>query len=922
MIKFSSSYLASLKLICFLSVFGSAAIGPVWGTDQIELEWGDSIHIYGQKLPWRSVKHPKIGLVLSGGGARGLAHIGALKVLEDYGIDPDLVIGTSMGGVIGGLYACGYSAREIEKMCQTLDWQEIFQDQPQRRSLFYTQKSGEADHILEVKFDQWRPVIPIAFRHGHKMTNFLVLKTMSSNLLCRSDFNQLPRIFRAIATNLESGERVILGKGNIGESIRASLAVPFAFTPVEIDSNLLIDGGFVDVIPVTLARELGADLVIGIDISGVFKKREQLTNPFEILDQIVTITMSQQKKMQGAPPDFILSPDLHGHLSTDFTHLDQVIRDGQECMRVSVDSIQRVIQARRLPALSSARFLISQLEWEGLKEISDSLIKPLIPYQSGEAVSRKELYPVLEKIYKTGYFKEAVITLNPISGRETAVKIKVRENGLLKQIEISGNYLFSDSILFSLMQSKISEPINFWRIKKDIETLLTFYHTQGYVGTMLDSLSISGGSCYLRINEGVVNQIRFDGLRYTRHFVAEREFPQPLHQPARFDQIAQGIANLYSTQLFEYVLVHLEKTGTGIRIRIKLREKEHLALRFSLRYDVNRLTEGYLRLIDDNLFGLDAQSHLHLQYGLRRERYKYELKADRLFNTYFTYKLSPYFYKNKVFEYQNDSLGNPTNQIRLNTLRKVGFTASVGQQIYRLGTVSLNFRIENYKVNNEYLPTFKENLRTFSKGMRIFSLRSDVETQDKYPYPNSGKKVHFSIDLASDLLNGTETFINFVSSMETYLNFFKVHQYTPRIHFCIANEGLPRVEQYSLGGYSTILTNDDIAFYNNFPFSGYQEQAFPGDGLFVLSQTYRYHFLKYCYLFLKYDVGNTWQMKQNSDLQTEIKSAVQNIKHGLGIGLAVNTGIGPLELFYGLSNYPESFDINVQNLYFSAGFDF
>ena len=204
---------------------------------------------------------PKVGLVLSGGAARGLAHIGVLKALEEQGVRIDAIAGTSMGAVIGGLYASGYSIAELEQVALTMDWRQVLSDDPPRTDVPFRRKQDDRDFLIKQRLsfrDDGSLGLPLGVIQGQNLALLL------ERLLVRSsdirDFDRLPIPFRAVATDIANDQKVVFRSGHLPQVIRASMSIPAVFAPVELDGRLLVDGGMVDNIPVDVARDMGVDL--------------------------------------------------------------------------------------------------------------------------------------------------------------------------------------------------------------------------------------------------------------------------------------------------------------------------------------------------------------------------------------------------------------------------------------------------------------------------------------------------------------------------------------------------------------------------------------------------------------------------------------------------------------------------------------
>ena len=288
---------------------------------------------------------PRVGLVLSGGGARGLAHVGVLKVLEEQRVPIDAIAGTSMGAVIGGLYASGMTSAEIEALVRTLNWNSAFRDRPPRSDLNFRRKQDDREYLvrfpLGVKSGDFR--VPRGLIQGQRLTQILRRETVAVAGI--DDFDRLPTRFRAIATDLETGERKVLARGDLAEALRASLSAPGVFAPVELEGRLLVDGGLVENLPVDIAKEMGVDVVIAVDVGFQPVGRRELNSALAVSNQMLTIMIQRETQRQRAllgTGDLLIEPPLGNLLSMDFSAVDRTIGHGEAATRA---------QSARLAAL-------------------------------------------------------------------------------------------------------------------------------------------------------------------------------------------------------------------------------------------------------------------------------------------------------------------------------------------------------------------------------------------------------------------------------------------------------------------------------------------------------------------------------------------------------------------------------------------
>lgn len=281
-------------------------------------------------------RRPRIGLVLSGGGARGAAHIGVLKVLEELHVPIDAIAGTSMGAVVGGLYASGLSAREIEAAITSGNLQDAFRDRPPRSELTFRRKAEDQNFLvrfpLGLKAGSFR--LPKGLVSGQKLNQ--ILRRLTLPVATATDFDDLPTPFRAVATDLESGDAVVLGDGDLVTAMRASISAPGVFTPVELDGRLLVDGGLAENLPVDVARAMGVDRLIVVDVGFPLQKRNRLDSVGTISNQMLAILIRRGSNAQRdtlGPGDLVLDPQLGDASSFDFGQTGRAIELGEQAAR-------------------------------------------------------------------------------------------------------------------------------------------------------------------------------------------------------------------------------------------------------------------------------------------------------------------------------------------------------------------------------------------------------------------------------------------------------------------------------------------------------------------------------------------------------------------------------------------------------------
>jgi NTE family protein len=274
--------------------------------------------------------------VLSGGGARGAAHIGVLKVLEEMHVPIDAIAGTSMGAVVGGLYASGLSAREIEAIMTSLNWQDAFRDRPPREDLTLRRKQEDENFLVKfpLGIQHGSFVLPKGLIQGQRLNQ--TLRRLTLPVAHITNFDDLPSPFRAVATDLETGEAVIIGSGDLTSAMRASLSAPGVFAPVEREGRVLVDGGVAENLPINVARAMGVDILIVVDVGSPLLPRQKLTSVPVISNQMLAILINRNAKEQLAtltPNDILIQPALGDTSSFDFGRVARVIAVGETAAR-------------------------------------------------------------------------------------------------------------------------------------------------------------------------------------------------------------------------------------------------------------------------------------------------------------------------------------------------------------------------------------------------------------------------------------------------------------------------------------------------------------------------------------------------------------------------------------------------------------
>ena len=428
-----------------------------------------------------AARRPRIGLVLGGGGARGGAHVGVLKVLEELRIPVDYVVGTSMGSIVGGLYASGMSSDQIAKEMEAMDWEDLFQDYPSRADRSFRRKSDDYNYAFKARlgFSDGKVKFPLAYIRGQKFD--LELNRLTLPVVAVKNFDRLPIPYRAVATDIETGKAVVLSKGSLSKSIRASMAVPAAFDPVEIDGRLLVDGGIADNVPVNVARDMGADVLIVVDVGSGLFKRKDIISALDITGQLAnylfTLNTEQQLKTLG-PRDVLIRPELGDIGGGSFERVPETFPIGENAARAEIDALRRYSLSPQDYARYRAQHaqprqeppVIDSVRIENHSRVGDDVIAARISAKPGQPLDVKQLEQDIGQIYGLQIFESVRYEVVREDDKNVLV-INAKENtwgpgylqfGLAASNNLKGNNTFKMGVLYT--RTEINALNGEWRL--------------------------------------------------------------------------------------------------------------------------------------------------------------------------------------------------------------------------------------------------------------------------------------------------------------------------------------------------------------------------------------------------------------------------------------------------------------------------
>lgn len=435
----------------------------------------------------------KVGLVLSGGGAKGLAHIGALKVIEAAGVQIDYIGGSSMGAIIGALYASGYSAKQLDSIFRTTNFTTLIQDDIPREAKTFYEKENAARYALSLPFTGLKISLPQALSGGQNLYNELV--QLLFHVKDVRDFTQLPIPFLCMATNVETGEEILLDQGYLPQAVMASGTLPSLFAPSEIDGALLIDGGVVNNYPIDHVKAKGANYTIGVDVQHGLASGDSLTSATAILMQINNYRTVAAMKQKTKDTDIYIRPDIDAFSVVDFSRGPTIVQRGETAAKAQWQALQQLAQRQNAPTLATQPISISdsltlnRLILQGNEQYTGRYIKGKLRIKWGEKISFHSLKRGINNLYATGNFKS--IRYQFRSGAVgTDLVLIVKENPTKTFLKMAVHYddLYKSAVLLNLTKKNAAfkdDVASFDLMLGDnIRYALHYYVDKGYAWSL------------------------------------------------------------------------------------------------------------------------------------------------------------------------------------------------------------------------------------------------------------------------------------------------------------------------------------------------------------------------------------------------------------------------------------------------------
>jgi len=908
-----------LHILLFINISFSqnSSQGIIQDTVKLKLTTKENLDTSSFNIFPKSYSNKKIALVLSGGGARGVTQLGVINELERNNIRLDMIVGTSIGSIIGGFYSSGYSSSEIESTLKDFDWDRALSltNKYKRTSLFLEQKKIQDRSLITIPLDGIKPILlPSSLSNGQYLSEKINSYILNARYHQKKDFNDLKIDFAAVTTDIDNGKRVVLRSGNLSESIKASFTFPLLYTPINIDGKNLVDGGLTSNIPTDVAKSLGADFTIVVNSTSPLRSNFELDDPLNTADQILSIAMQQLSNLQLKDANVIITPDVKNYSATNFSKIDYLISKGEEKTSQVINEIIAGIDSLELSESKYFNnFIINpEVELEPgtySSEFNDTLLK-----LTGKNFER---YTSIERnlriMYRTGNFKNvySVISRDELSAKITYHLI---ENPVLEKIIVRNSFQFLDRIFEDFKNRYLNRVINLNASRKFYDELLGALRDNSYSAAEISKFYFDYNTNTLDVefSDGKVEGVELLGNKTTNSNVIMREIKVDNKSPVVKKNLTESIENVMSTNLFRQVSFDFDykKKILNPFLKIRVIEKNTKALRFSVKVDNERNLQLLLDLRDENIFGSAVESGVLAAGGLRNRIYQFEVKSNQFFSLPLTFNFNAYYTFKDINRYVQiiDSLENEFNIEKIGEYRNFrngGLSFLFGTQLERLGTIYGQAYLENQEIKNKF------DSESLTEKLRVVKLKFGgiFDTEDILPFPAKGSLINFYYETANDILAGNLSYSKLYISYEQYFPIAKSQTLRPRFIFGFGDKTTPLTEQYSLGGEKS--------------FFGMVEDELRGRQILETSLEYRYLFpyklFFDTYFSFRYDLGNVWQFTEDIRFK--------DLRHGIGLSAAFDTPIGEASLSVGKSFIikkglkKDSFIFGPYDFYFSIGYD-
>ncbi len=777
---------------------------------------------------------PGVALVLSGGGIKGFAHIGVLEVLDSAHVPIDLIVGTSIGAVVGGLYAAGYTPQELESFAKNINWSDVLeiQDESHRSERVLNQK--DMDHaLLSLRFTGFLdPVLPQAISSGQRLTMLLNSMVLGAPAGVPRDFLRDLRVpFIAVTTDIVRGERRLLSSGDLTQALRESATLPLRFSPLPEDSAILMDGGLMANIPADVAKSMGAERIVVSNATAALRPRNAISTPWDVADQVVTLMMKKQDATELKLSDCTIAPALGKLDETDFANIPAMIEAGRNAARTMLPSIERVIA---------------------------STVDPPSPMQDDTLLTtlhRIRVFALPDQVIDSALVRNAALWDKPLT-----------RSGSMKSIEQQ------------LLTDYRSDGYSLARIDSVV-------------------ISKRYGWASIYMDEGHIGRIAVHGNIESDSDFALRELPFNTGEIFRASRGEHALKNLTGTGLFDFALlqvsydtlwpgtryIYRDDTTIGMdrmpsyspAILVTVHSKARNVIRLGVLADNEFGAEFSAELANENINGSGVESSILGSLGPLARSISLTIAAPRLFHSFGLLDATVYSGYRDINAYSLQTLSSE-NRLSSNIIdvvresRDLGLRLRAGGQVEQLGRITVELRGEHQR-------WFSVRDSASDRGdLQLRAARGEllIDSRDDDAYPHNGTLARGYAETGLNLFGHGTNYTKVFAELEQAIPLSSLHTMIPRVRVGFGDQLLPRLEEFALGGMES--------------FYGLNEYELRGKQMLEGSLTYQIaipHALFFpTFVSVRYDVGSTWPEP------TEIK--FESLLHGIGAQVGLKTPLG------------------------------
>ena len=900
----------STAALLIITLLGELMPMPDVMASQVTIVYPDTLNIPQNRYVLFHAMRPArktVGVALSGGGANGLAQIGVLKAFHEAGIPVDCIAGTSMGAIIGGLYSCGYTPAELEKMAQTIPWSSFISlnSDYSRSNIFLEQQRIRDRASIAIRLKNLKLILPKSLNSAQKMTGTLDLLVLNAPYHTAADFSTLPVNFRAVTTDLVSGKRITLDAGSLSEAMRASSTVPILSEPVVQDEYHLVDGGLVANLPVDELTTFKADYKIAVDTHGsMYASGEELDLPWKAADQAMGILTASQYPAQRAQADIVITPDLNNHKATDFSNIGSLIQAGYAKGRILASTITSGIELQPRRGINITRFTKS-----ARYQHENPHLQPIVDYILRNAT---DLNATLQKLLATDLFTSVYAS---VESKKKLVLFHLSPLPTLQRVTFSGDASALSSQEITDCFAPVMKPLYTNSSgTAALESCMATYRQKGYSLVALEKSFVKNGVLQLTLSSGKPQDIEIrQNKNITKITPITREIKVDTTKALQLRKAEESVNNLYDTGVFNRVSLSAtlpNKADPRTTLHFSLEEKPSSVLRLGLRYDETNNAQILVDVRNENFGGNTSSLGGWVKAGKKSSQANLEFSMPRIGATHVTFA-NRAFYDQHLFEHEEKSA-----MLMNYGIQKYGFSQAIGTRIRKNGQFLVDMTLQNTQSYSD--GDVAGELNTETRTMLSVGTQFIHDSRDNALIPTSGSYSNLRYTLTTALIDNEERFWQAAGNHEENLRL--LHRLTLQFSglFGVSSQAVPLSEQFFLGGAGTTYSQR---------FFGMKESTLPCNNMAAAGVQFGYKpsfdILFPATLFLHYNIGNSWNKME----QISTSSLLQ----GIGTSIIWETPVGPARFAVSkLLPLPEHSEIGEKLsprftdtiLYFSIGHNF